>query len=148
MLTDTLAAVLTELAPRFGADPATWRWGQAHRAAFDNPLLRNIPVLKMLGEERISAPGDDTTLFRGGMAPGSFHANHGASYRGVYDLANLDNSRFVVAPGQSGNVLSRLAWNFLSRWRDGATITLGPVSATVSAHIDLAPAALSEGSKS
>jgi penicillin G amidase len=148
MLTDTLAAVLAELAPRFGADPASWRWGRAHRAAFDNPLFHNMPVLKMLGGTRISAPGDDTTLFRAGMQPGSFHANHGASYRGVYDLADLDASRFVVAPGQSGNVLSRLAWNFLPRWRDGATVTLGPVSDTVSAHIDLTPAAIAEGSKS
>jgi penicillin amidase len=148
MLSESLAAVLAELAPRFGADPAAWRWGHAHRAVFANQLFRDMPVLKTWGETRIAAPGDDNTLFRGGMTPGSFMAVHGASFRGVYDLADLDRSRFVVAPGQSGNIFSRLAWNFLPRWRAGATVTMGPVSGDVAAHIDLIPAAPSEGPRS
>jgi penicillin G amidase len=45
----------------------------------------------------------------------------------------------VVAPGQSGNLLSRHARDFLSRWRDGATITLGPNSGTTTATIRLTP---------
>ena len=55
-----------------------------------------------------------------------FDSVHGAAYRGVYDLADLDRTLFVVTPGQSGNPLSRLSRNFVTRWRDGATITLGP----------------------
>jgi hypothetical protein len=45
----------------------------------------------------------------------------------------------VVAPGQSGNAVSSLAWNFVQRWRDGGTVTLGPAPASVSAHIELNP---------
>ena len=52
---------------------------------------------------------------------------HGAAYRGVYDLADLDRSLFVVTPGQSGNPLSRHARDFLTRWRDGAMVLLGPI---------------------
>ncbi len=139
LLSQTLAGVLAELAPRFGADPAGWRWGRAHRAVFAHPLFRGLPVLRKLGTTRISTPGDDNTLFRGGMAPDSFEAVHGAEYRGVYDLADLDRSRFVIAPGQSGSILSAQAWNFLTRWRDGASVTLGPVAATAAAHIVLTP---------
>ena len=139
LLSQTLAGVLAELAPRFGADPAGWRWGRAHRAVFAHPVFRGLPVLRKLGTTRISTPGDDNTLFRGGMAADSFEAVHGAAYRGVYDLADLNRSRFVVAPGQSGSILSRLAWNFLARWRDGATVTMGPVPATTAAHIVLTP---------
>ncbi len=50
---------------------------------------------------------------------------HGASYRGVYDLADLDRSLFMITPGQSGNPFSSHARDFVLRWRDGATITLG-----------------------
>jgi penicillin amidase len=139
MLSTSLAAAIKALQPRFGDDPAGWRWGRAHRALFAHPLFHNLPVLKLLGDMRISVPGDDTTLFRGGMRGGSFVAIHGASYRGVYDLADLDRSLFVVAPGQSGNAVSSLAWNFVQRWRDGGTVTLGPAPASVSAHIELNP---------
>jgi penicillin amidase len=139
MLSTTLADAIKALQPRFGDDPTSWRWGRAHRALFAHPLFHNLPVLKLLGDMRISVPGDDTTLFRGGMRGGSFVAVHGASYRGVYDLADLDRSLFVVAPGQSGNAVSSLAWNFVQRWRDGGTVTLGPAPAAVSAHIKLNP---------
>ena len=64
---------------------------------------------------------------------------HGAAYRGVYDLSDLDRSLFMMAPGQSGNLLSRHARDFLIRWRDGATITLGPSPDATTATIRLTP---------
>ena len=36
-----------------------------------------------------------------------FASTHAAGYRGLYDLADLDRSRFVARTGQSGNPLSR-----------------------------------------
>jgi penicillin amidase len=64
---------------------------------------------------------------------------HGPSFRAVYDLADLDRSRFIVVPGQSGNVLSPTARVFVERWADGAMIELGPATAAmaVSARIQL-----------
>ena len=140
MLTASLAATMAALQQQFGPDPAAWRWGRAHRAVFAHPVLRNVPLLYRLGVATIASPGDDTTLFRAGMFGSSLAATHGASYRGVYDLADLDRSLFVVAPGQSGDPASRLARNFLRRWRDGQTITLGPQPAAVAAEIKLIPA--------
>ena len=64
---------------------------------------------------------------------------HGASYRAVYDLADLDRSRFVVAPGQSGNPLLEHASDFILRWRDGATVTLGTLPERVTATLRLMP---------
>jgi penicillin amidase len=108
---------------------------------FAHPVLRTVPLLYRFGVAHISVPGDDTTLFRGGMFDGGFTAVQGASYRGVYDLADLDRSVFVVAPGQSGDPASALARNFLRRWRDGGTVTLGPRAAAVAATITLEPEA-------
>ena len=127
-----------------GADPAAWKWGDAHQAVFAHPMLRAIPVLGWLTTTRIPVPGDDSTVNRQGgrsAAKGSpvFNSVHGASYRGVYDLADLDRSRFVMAPGQSGHPLSRHAADFISRWRDGDTITLGPLPGRVTAQIRLTP---------
>ena len=114
-----------------GEAVAGWRWGDAHAALFAHPLLGEIPLLRSLGERRIASPGDDNTLFRAATR-NDFDAVHGAGFRAVYDLADLEQSRFVVTPGQSGNFASRLAWNFVRRWRDGGTITLEATQAAVS----------------
>jgi len=134
-----LLAAVQALTLRFGGDPAAWRWGAAHPAVFAHPMLRGMPVLGPLTTFSIASPGDDTTIDRGGAAHGSFTSVHGAEYRGVYDLADLDRSLFVMAPGQSGNPLSRHAADFLPRWRDGKTIMLGPTAATTEATIRLMP---------
>ncbi len=139
LLTSTLQTALADISKTFGPDLAGWRWGRAHHAVFAHPVLRGVPLLYRFGVAHIAAPGDDTTLFRGGMAGDGFSAMQGASFRGVYDLADLERSLFVVAPGQSGHPASSLARNFVQRWRDGGTITLGPQAAHVAATITLLP---------
>ena len=96
-------------------------------------------MLGQLGTLTIPSPGDDTTVDRGGPVYKQFQSVHGAEYRGVYDLADLDRSLIHLAPGQSGNLLSRHARDFLTRWRDGETITLGPVADRTTATIRLTP---------
>ena len=127
-LARALAASDDALAARFGADPAQWRWGAAHQALFAHPvlgpLLGRLPLLGSWFAATVALPGSDSTLLRGGGRPGDLLARHGASFRGVYDLADLDRSRFIVAPGQSGDPFSAAATGLLARWRDGATVTL------------------------
>jgi penicillin amidase len=138
----TLRTSLTEaardLVERFGSDTAQWRWGEAHRAVFAHPVLSHLPLIGPLTTLEIPTPGDDTTIDRGGTNS-QFQSVHGPEYRAVYDLADLDRSLFVMAPGQSGNPLSRHARDFLIRWRDGATVTLGPTPNATTATIRLTP---------
>jgi penicillin amidase len=98
-----------------------------------------VPVLGWLATMRIATGGDDATVDRAGMPADSFTAVHGPSFRGAYDLADLDGSLFVIAPGQSGNPISPHARDFLRRWRDGGTITLGPEPTRVSGTVRLSP---------
>jgi penicillin amidase len=135
----SLSDAMRDLGSRFGPDPTAWRWGGAHPAVFAHPLLRAIPFLSTLGTLSIPSPGDDSTVDQGGPAYKQFQSVHGPEYRGVYDLADLDRSLFVVAPGQSGNLLSRHARDFLARWRNGDTITLGALAGEASATIRLIP---------
>jgi acyl-homoserine lactone acylase PvdQ len=64
---------------------------------------------------------------------------HGASFRGVYDLAELYRSLLMITPGQSGNPFSGHARDLVLRWRDGATITLGPAAASITGTVRLIP---------
>lgn len=139
VLREALVQATEMLAAMYGGDPAAWRWGTAHQAVFSHPVLSRLPVVGGLFSARISVSGDDSTLNRqGGRAP-DFDSVHGASYRAVYDLAELDHSRFVIAPGQSGNPLSRHAWDFISRWQNGDTVTLGAVPGRITATLRLEP---------
>ncbi len=139
LLTIALTVAAADLAEKYGPTPSAWRWGAAHPAVFAHPILRFLPLLGPWTTARIASPGDDATLFRGGMAGESFDSVHGAAFRGVYDLADLERSRFVVAPGQSGHVASPLARNFVQRWRAGDTVLLAAQPANTEFHLSLLP---------
>lgn len=141
MLAASLDSAVSRLSAAYGADPAAWRWGAAHAAVFAHPALRMVPVLGPLLEGRIAAPGDGTTINRGGMAAPAFTSVHGPEFRAVYDLANLDRSLFALAPGQSGNPFSALGCNLLQRWHDGASLQLTAQPAQISAQLHFSAAA-------
>ncbi len=129
-----------QLAARYGADPKAWRWGTAHQSVFAHPLLGELPVVGGLARRSVAVDGDDTTLFRGGNGTlGDFASRHGAAYRGIYDVADLERSRFVVTPGQSGNMVSGHAFDMLPLWAAGRTVTIPAVPDRVSATIRLEP---------
>lgn len=138
LLRQSLDAATNTLSARFGDDPAAWRWGEAHVAVFAHPILRFVPLLGSMTTIAIPAPGDSDTVDAAEAGP-DLQAVHGPSYRGVYDLSNLDHSLFMMAPGQSGNPFSAHARDFATRWRDGATIMLGPVPDRVQGTLQLTP---------
>jgi penicillin amidase len=115
---------LAELAKAHGVDVTNWRWGDVHYARFRHALFDLIPLLRDIANLRIAQGGSDFTLNRGTSRIASalpYASVHGAGYRAVYDLGNLDNSRFMQATGQSGNLLSRHYGDLNERWRDGGT---------------------------
>ncbi|MBN8871273.1 MAG: penicillin acylase family protein [Rhodospirillales bacterium] len=138
LLQQAREVAVRRLRESFGDDPAAWRWGTVHQAVFAHPVLRQFPILGPLTTATVAAPGDDTTIDRG-ETNAALQDVHGPAYRGVYDLADLDASLFVMAPGQSGNPLSRHARDFLTRWRDGATVTIGPTPKSTEATLRLIP---------
>ncbi len=122
---EALSAAWQSLEQRFGDDPGEWRWGAAHVARFPHPLLSRVPILDKLFETSVETDGGHYTINRGGPRFGGdeghrFEHIHGAGYRAVYDLADLDKSLFIMVPGQSGNPLSRHYSDLAEAWRDGA----------------------------
>ena len=113
---------LLRLVERYGPNLESWRWGDAHQAHQDHPVLGAVPVLRHLVNIRQSTSGDDDTLMRGrtsGKDPDPFTSVQGAGYRGVYDFADPDSSVFVISTGQSGHPLSRHYDDLGELWRRG-----------------------------
>lgn len=124
----SLDRALDELATAHGDEMNAWRWGSVHQAIFAHPILSRVPVLPMISDLNIGSDGGDYTVNRG-MTAGQRHPNphahtDGSGYRAVYDLSNLDNSRFMIATGQSGNLLSPYYGDMLEDWRDGKYIKI------------------------
>ena len=133
-----LAEVMAELAATHGADPAAWRWGAAHPAVFEHPLLRFIPVLGGLTRLSVPSAGDGQTVLR--ASPGANFTNvHGAGLRMVADLASADGLLAIIATGQSGHPLSRHWGDLLGLWRDGTMLRLTREPAAVVGRVELRP---------
>lgn len=111
----------------YGTALESLRWGDAHQATHDHPVLGEVPVLRYFVNIRQSTSGGDNTLLRGltsGRGPDPFQNVHGAGYRGVYDFADPDSSVFITSTGQSGHFLSRHYDDLAQLWRRGEYIPM------------------------
>ena len=118
---------LLSLSEAYGPRLESWRWGDAHQAAHDHPVLGDVPFVKFFVNIRQSTSGSDDTLMRGvsrGEGEAPFENVHAAGYRGVYDFADPDSSVFIIATGQSGHPLSGHYEDLGELWRRGEYIPM------------------------
>lgn len=118
---------LLSLQKTYGPNVESWRWGDAHQALHDHPVLGEVPFLRYFVDIRQSTSGGDATLMRGltrGSGANPFENVQGGGYRGVYDFADPDSSVFIIATGQSGHPLSRHYDDLSEMWRRGEYIPM------------------------
>ena len=111
----------------YGPALESLRWGDAHEATHDHPVLGETPFLEWFVNIRQSTSGGDNTLQRGltaGTGDFPFHNVHAAGYRGVYDFADPDSSVFIISTGQSGHPLSRYYDDMGELWRRGEYVPM------------------------
>lgn len=131
-----------EMAGRFGEGWREWRWDKAHVARFRHLPFGFLPVLKDLFDVTVPHDGGRYTANAGIVSFSEkdlFNQVHGAGFRAVYDLADLDRSRFIQAVGQSGNVFSDHYDDLAQRWATGGTVSLGPLQGTPEHVLKLLP---------
>jgi penicillin amidase len=126
-----LEDALLHLSEIYGPAIESWRWGDAHQALHDHPVLGRVPILHHFVNIRQSTSGGDNTLMRGqsrGTGANPYENVHGGGYRGVYDFADPESSVFIIATGQSGHPLSRHYDDLSELWRRGEYLpmTLDP----------------------
>ena len=122
-----LDEALLGLVETYGPNLESWRWGDAHQATHDHPVLGAVTGLKHFVNIRQSSSGGDTTLMRGrtkGEGQNPYLNVHAGAYRGVYDFADPDSSVFIISTGQSGHPLSRFYDDLSELWRRGEYIPM------------------------
>jgi penicillin amidase len=138
-----LDRALDKLQAAYGKDPARWRWGQAHPALSVHRPFSNVPVLARLFEVRVPTGGDPFTVNVGqyhlDKQDAPYANRHAASLRALYDLSDLENSRFIYQTGQSGNVFSGRYRDMSDEWAAVQYRPLKMKPATWRSTLTLAP---------
>jgi penicillin G amidase len=119
---------LALIVKRDGADMSQWRWGAEHMSLLQHKVYSHVPLFDWISDLSVPSGGSFYTLDRGGGfetprgAP--FARTHGAGFRGLYDLVDPEKSRFVIATGESGHILSPHYRDLVPLWNDVKSITL------------------------
>lgn len=115
-----LHAGLDKLSSRLGSDLSRWRWQDVHTAVFAHSTLDTVPVLGRLLRRSAPHGGDWSTVNVGPVfAPRPFEQHSVPGYRQIIDLSPANDSRFLEAVGQSGNVFSPHYDDGLPAWSAG-----------------------------
>jgi len=114
------ATALRQVAQALAADDVesgSLEWGDAHYADHDHLVFADTPLAPLFNL-RVPNGGDAFTVNAARYAIGEDGAaqTSGPGFRALYDLEDLERSRFIQPTGQSGNPLSRHYRDFVQRW--------------------------------
>lgn len=144
-LTASLTDARAALEKAYGADPARWTWGRAHRLHIAHLGFGGVPLLDGLFSRRVvsgaALGGLFTAQLETAAAPRFARSVYNSSFQAIYDLSDLDASLFGMAGGQSGHWRSPFYDNLTDRWVRGERfrIETDPKSIEAEAELTLRP---------
>jgi penicillin amidase len=120
--TTALGMALDSLSALLGPDPSRWTWARAHRAMFKSAFAGRRDLRET---EAVPEDGDNSTPSVGASRlPWSSAVTHGPAMRHVVDLAVVDSSWAIVAPGNSGDRSSPHLADLAARWANHEYVPL------------------------
>ena len=143
---ESLAIAAGRLETELGPMPEDWRWDQATAIEHPHQIFAGLPILGSMFSRTSNYPGGPDTLMiqyaDAANAPHFTQARFSSSYQAIYDLADLENSRFMLSTGQSGHFRSPFYDNFLAPFAAGErfTIPTDPGDIDAIARLELKPA--------
>jgi len=116
-----LARTIQTLRSVLGDNMAEWRWGRLHQIRFDHLMAQQPPLDLVFGHGSFPIGGDMNTVLQTATPPNEPLAGPAVapSYRQIIDMGELDNSRAMFAPGQSGHLGSPHYSDMVLPWLQG-----------------------------
>jgi penicillin amidase len=144
----SLVRALSSVEREDGRDPERWSWGKLHRLVYEHPFAGALPefVGEALRFGPVARPGEWHTLDVSGfpLRGDRYDVTEIPSARLIVDLGAVDNSRFVLPLGQSGQLFDRHAADHLKAWSAGRDFplpfTLKAVDAATISTVRFVPA--------
>ena len=111
---------VSELVTDYGDDQDEWEWGEFHQVQFKHPLSSANDLLALVFNKKSPMPVDGSAVTPMAARQGADGiVNHGASWRFVIDLADVETGYHIVGPGQSGHVKSPWYADQTEDWING-----------------------------
>jgi penicillin amidase len=115
----TFEATLDELSEQLGSNILRWQYGAIHKIRCTHPLGVIKPLEKFLNRGPYPIGGDiDTVNVAASADNAPAEVLSVPAYRQIVDLSNLENSRAIHIPGQSGHPASKHYDDFIPLWRE------------------------------
>ncbi|KAA3642999.1 MAG: penicillin acylase family protein [Chloroflexi bacterium] len=112
---------VTELIETFGADSASWNWGQQHTISFNHQFMNNFPGINLLFDRGpFATSGSSDTINNTNWRSFNEHyqlEGSNPSYRMIVDLGNFQNSLAILTTGQSGHPYHANYIDMADMWR-------------------------------
>jgi penicillin amidase len=128
-----LEDAIRELNETLGDEPTGWSWGALHQATFAHPLASVPGLEELFVAARVPLGGDEQTVNQAGFdGRVGYPVSVVASWRAVWDLADLDSTGTGVVPtGVSGNPASSHRNDQTATWSTGGTTPMPMVTGTL-----------------
>jgi len=143
LLAETLKDAFLDCQTRLGDDPAQWRWGDIHHAAFEHGISSVAKAADAWTVGPFPHGGSGSSPMNTGYRASDFRTTQGASVRMVIDVGGWDTSLWINAPGQSGDPRSPHFSNLAPIWAKGDYVpmlySLKSIKEHVIKHISLVP---------
>lgn len=107
---------IADLKVKYGTSVAKWQWGTYHKILFKHPLASASDFIASYVNPKTMPTGGSRVTVMAAANDANGNVNHGASWRFVADLNNLNYADHIVGPGQSGHLKSKWYDNQVSGW--------------------------------
>ncbi|MCP4752747.1 MAG: penicillin acylase family protein [Proteobacteria bacterium] len=98
---------IEELEELLGEEMSDWQWGKIHRTQFPHKPFSQVPYLKTFFHREIENGGARSTVNPSSPNYAKGYKNfHIPSVRFLIDMNEVNKSKFILPPGQSGNFMS------------------------------------------
>ncbi len=127
----SVSDAISDLKARLGGELKEWQWGRLHTVTFNHIFGANKLLAGFFNIGPFSVGGSHATV-----NVGQYFLNHpyksavGPSMRQIFDLADINNTRTVLPPGQSGQVFSEHYKDQVMLWLNGS-YKIRPMQASV-----------------
>ena len=121
MIRKSVSDALVMLKSELGGDLKEWQWGRIHTVTFRHVFGSNKMLSGFFNVGPFPIGGSHSTINVGQFfIARSFESAVGPSMRQIFNLADLNDTRSVLPPGQSGQVFSSHYKDQVALWLQGA----------------------------
>ncbi|MCB9233843.1 MAG: penicillin acylase family protein [Bacteroidia bacterium] len=121
VLQKSLEEAVEWLEAKLGKNMDGWAWGRLHKVEFPHAMGVVKPLDRVFNVGPLPIGGDTDTVCQTAFRPQEPYEGGLTcpSYRQIVDMSNLDQSLWIMPPGQSGQLGSRHYSDQVQGWIDG-----------------------------